>query len=103
MFLIRLGLVCAGLIVGYALHDLWQFHHTYVLNDLTVVHKISESEWVMMFNDNHDRFTTKFCADYLPKFREGTVLKSLVYEDRGECWSISNKKLGFIIDRREGA
>lgn len=100
--LVQTSIIAISMVCGYAVRDLWQFHHTYVLNDLTVVHKVSESEWVLMFNENHTSFTTKFCDDYLPQFQEGTRIKIMVYEDRGTCWSVSNKKLGYIVDRKEG-
>ena len=83
------------------MHDLEQFHHTYVLSGLRVVQRHDAQRFTFAFEDNGQSFTTKLCANYRPQFDSGMTLKVLVYQDRGQCWDISNRKLGYILARNE--
>ena len=72
-----------------------QYRHTYVLNDIHVIRKDDNNKFLLAFNDTHLAFETKFCLDYIPTFEPGMVISVLVYEDRGDCWSVANHKLGY--------
>lgn len=89
-----------GVGIGYGSRDLQQFHHTYVLNDVQVLRRDSH-ELYLMQTSAHQPFEMKFCPDYTPDLDEGSLLKVIVYEDRGECKSVSDKKLGYIVARDE--
>lgn len=44
-------------------------------------------------------FSATFCSNYSPMFSEGETLTWLAYEDRGKCWSVSSKVLGYTFLR----
>lgn len=91
-----------GCMAGWGARDLFQFHHTYVVNNVEVIDNANREQgrYAMAFGDTHLQFDTTFCADYNPQFPIGIKLEVLVYEDRGSCWSISNHKLGYKIQRQ---
>lgn len=95
------GLSC--FIGGWLARDLNQFHHTYIVNGVDVIDNSNREagRYVLAYADTHLEFDTTFCPDYIPQFPIGVRLEVLVYEDRGACWSISNKKLGYKVRRGE--
>ena len=88
-----------GFVTGYTARELRQYSKTYVLNDLYVIRKDSDERFLLAFNDTHLPFEVNFCTDYKPTFQPGMMLSVLIYEDRGECWSVANQKLGYKYAR----
>lgn len=87
-----------GLMLGWLLHSAHQFNHTYVLNDVKVIRRQSDSFYLLQ-TDHHVDFTFKACPDSKIDWLEGSTLKVLVYEDRGSCASISDKRFGYLVKR----
>jgi hypothetical protein len=47
------------------------------------------------------QYGSRFCPDYIPAFKPGLRLSVIVYEDRKTCWSIADKRLGYIVDPKQ--
>src|SRR5262249_9753196 len=93
-----LVLLLAGA-TGYAIRDFQKFHATYVLDDVHLLQRGSNPVLSAMQIDQGQVFWFRFCDDYVPDLDLGSTLKTIVYEDRGHCKSISNHKLGYIVLR----
>lgn len=95
----------ALLIIGYAARDLRQFYHTYTEHGLRVLRQSGELVEFQKESRNHgpvgQRFTLKFCPDFVPRFEAGNFVEVLVYEERFACESVADRKLGFIVERDE--
>lgn len=85
------------LCAGWGVHDIWQFHNTYVIADLTVLKAVNPERFVLVFDDTHQAFAATFCPNHLPQFEAGMKIKSMVYQDRGYCWDLSGSKRGYIF------
>lgn len=102
--------------VGFAANDLWRFHHTYVLNDMTVIGSPGE----VITEDGHERplapheyflqrneeprgqaFSFLFCANYDPTMRDGNHIRVMVYEVKfttsPPCRDVGGGKLGILF------
>jgi len=67
-----------------------------------VLEKISDSEFVMQrveMGAPQVPEVKHFCSDYSPRFLPGMTLQWFSYEDRGDCISIAQKSLGYVIMR----
>jgi len=67
-------------------------------NNLTVIKQINQREFYMTTADR-EMFHTVFCEDV--PFKPGNVIKLLKYEDRLYCWSVKDKKMGYLIAQGE--
>jgi hypothetical protein len=91
----KFGIAVLFAVVGFAANDLWRFHHTYVLNDLSVigvpgdivaengVHRIlGEREYYLqrLEEPRGQAFSFNFCPDYDPKAKRGSQIAVMVYE-----------------------
>ena len=90
-------MVAFGVLAGYVIRDLKQFHHTYVLNDVSILRKDAADRYLMRVGNQI--FEMQFCSDFTPDFDPDTLLKVIVYEDRGTCQSVSDSRLGYILAR----
>lgn len=101
----NISLLALGCLLGYAYRDLQQFRHTYILHDLQIMQQQGEDTFQFAFSDNQGTpFVTRFCPlrnGKLPPFRPGLQLRTLVYEDKGDCWNVDDPrgKLGYIFYR----
>jgi hypothetical protein len=74
-------------------------------DSIQIVHKIDPFHYQMRQihtepgNSFSRVFSTTFCSNYSPMFSEGETLTWLAYEDRGDCWSVSSKALGYTFLR----
>ena len=94
-YLTRAGMIAIWVILGFAGNDLWRFHHTYVLNDLTVIavpgdtvvedgkeRTLADLEYYLerMEEPRGQSFPFNVCPDYDPKLKVGNHIKVIVYE-----------------------
>jgi hypothetical protein len=93
----RTGLISVAFIAGYFTREIHQFNNTYVLHDVQVLRRDKPDMYSMRIGAL--QFEVKFCPDLLPDLDEGSLLKVLVYEERGTCKSVHDKRLGFIVAR----
>jgi hypothetical protein len=65
----------------------------YEYSNVRVISQVSDNSWFMQKEDG--RFLAIFCNDYTPTLEPDTTLTKLRYEDRGTCWSVARKDLGY--------
>ena len=83
------------MIAGWGAHDVWQFHNTFVIVDLTILRQDAPNSFLMAFDNNRSNpFEAVFCASKIPPFEPGMKVKSIVYEDTGACWNVSPSSHG---------
>lgn len=89
--------------VGYYARELSQFNRTYVIHDAYIVKQLAPSRFLMQIPSGLP-FVAIFCRDSeTSAWENGIKLSVLVYEDRGRCWSIADKRLGWTAVRnRQG-
>lgn len=104
----RLSEIALAFALGFVAHDVMRLmhveseaKHVYTLTHVLVRRQDGNDAYQMQLQDTHELFEAKFCPDYLPPLEEGMLLKLLVYEDKGTCWSVRGPKLGYLFVRDE--
>lgn len=83
---------------GYEYRIANQYQNMHALYNVSVLDRTG-SEY-RMATDDRIPFTTRFCDDKVPDFQPGYRLTSLIYEDRGNCWSVAPDGTQYIIARK---
>jgi hypothetical protein len=91
-----------GAAVGFLYRD-----HLFALNQNSIIraevydnHQRAEGWYGLRLLKSNKEFPVRFCPG-TPEFPLGTVFDEIKYEDRGWCYSIAHKKLGFVINMEE--
>lgn len=100
------GAACLGAfaLLAYS-HQPKVYVYQYPADTIQIVHKIDPFHYRMSQihtepGHNFGRvFFATFCSNYAPMFSEGETLTWMAYEDRGNCWSVSSKALGYTFLR----
>jgi hypothetical protein len=98
---------CFGFValIAYTHQSKIPYVYQYPADTIQIVHKIDPFHYQMRQihadpgNSFSRVFSTTFCSNYSPMFSEGETLTWLAYEDRGDCWSVSSKALGYTFLR----
>jgi hypothetical protein len=92
--------------LGFASNDLWRFHHTYVLSNLTVISRESKNTYWVQRNDEPigQAFPFVFCPDYIPEMNNGDSIEVVVFEAKFNppCHDVGGGKNGIIFYSKKG-
>lgn len=99
----KLCLASLLLAAGWGIHDLQEYHSTYVLANAAVEQQ-QDVYLVYHFVDDPSRmkYTFKFCEDYVPDLQPHQIIEVMVYVRKHGCESIAPYKAGLKIRRYNG-
>lgn len=100
--------------IGWLGRDSWEFHHTFVLTDLSTIAQpgdtivvrgkvevVAEDTWWFQRNSEPigQAFPGTFCKDFVPGLKRGDHVDVIVYSVPGilrNCWTVRSTPLGII-------
>lgn len=110
----RVAYAVALVALGWLGRDSWEYHHTFVLTDLTTIAEpgdritvegrqetVAENTWWFQRNASPvgQAFPFTFCNDYIPALKRGQHVEVIVYAARKmpvECSTVASNPLGII-------
>jgi hypothetical protein len=111
---VRLMFWLALLVIGWMARDSWEFHHTFVLTDVSTIAEpgdsitvnghteiVAENTWWFQRNAPPvgQAFPFTFCKDYVPALKTGNHVEVIVYTTRTvpvSCFSVRSTPLGIV-------